>query len=77
MASHSSNALHAPNTSRILIVEDEAGPRDVLVTLLSQTYQIYTADTATTALRMLEEHPVDLIIEDVGLPDRNGIDLAL
>ena len=68
-------AVASPKTSRILIVEDEAGPREVLVTLLSQIYQVYTADTATSALRMLEQHPVDLIIEDVGLPDRNGIDL--
>jgi two-component system response regulator AtoC len=68
-------AVPSPNASRILIVEDEAGPRGFLVALLSRDYQVYTADTATNALRVLAEHPVDLIIEDVGLPDQNGIDL--
>lgn len=68
-------AFPLPKASQVLIVEDEVGPRELLVTLLSQDYQVYTANTAAAALRILEQRPVDLIIEDVGLPDRNGIDL--
>lgn len=68
-------ASSSPKASRILIVEDQDGPREVLATLLRPQYQVYTADTAHAALRILHQQHVDLIIEDVGLPDLNGIDL--
>ena len=68
-------SLSAPHTSTILIVEDQDGPREVLSILLSPHYHIHTADSASTALQVLRQHPIDLIIADVGLPDRNGIDL--
>lgn len=65
----------APEPLTILIVEDQDGPREVLAALLRPHYQIYTAETANAALRIIQIRHIDLIIEDVGLPDRNGIDL--
>lgn len=61
--------------SRVLIVEDEIGPREVLVALLSEEYQVDTAETAAAALQILQDNQFDLIIADIGLPDQNGIDL--
>lgn len=57
-------------TANILIVEDQDGPREALAAILRPYYRICTA-----ALRIVQEQPIDLVIEDVGLPDRNGIDL--
>jgi putative nucleotidyltransferase with HDIG domain len=59
----------------VLIVEDEAGPRDALRLLLDPFYKIQTADNARTALQALHEQPVDLITLDQKLPDRDGIAL--
>jgi DNA-binding NtrC family response regulator len=60
---------------RILIVEDQDGPRQALAAILRPHYHICTADTARAALHIMRTEPVDLVIEDVGLPDRNGIEL--
>ena len=64
-----------PHVSTILIVEDQDGPREVLATLLRPHYHVHTVDTAQAALRILQHHHIDLIIADVGLPDRSGIEL--
>lgn len=70
---HMSPAM--PHASAILIVEDQDGPREVLATLLRPYYRVYAADTADAALRIVHDHRIDLIIQDIGLPDRNGIEL--
>ncbi len=59
----------------ILIVDDQEGPRAVLTVLLCPLYRVYTAATAGAALKAIAEHPIDLVIADVGLPDYSGIEL--
>lgn len=59
----------------ILIVDDQEGPRKALMMILSAFYRIYTAETASAALEILVEHPMDLVIMDVGLPDYSGMEL--
>jgi DNA-binding NtrC family response regulator len=60
----------------ILIVDDEAEIREGLDALLSlEGYQVAAAETAAAGLSTLEEHPFDLLLLDVSLPDRNGIDM--
>ncbi len=65
----------ASSDRQILIVEDQDGPRQALAAILRPHYRICTAETAGAALQIMRTQPVDLIIEDVGLPDRNGIEL--
>lgn len=64
-----------PSEPTILIVEDQEGPRRALMMILSSFYRIYTAETATAALKIIVECPIDLILMDVGLPDYSGIEL--
>ncbi len=59
----------------ILIVEDEAGPRDALKIILRPFYNLYTVETAAAAVRTIREQPVDLVTLDLKLPDRQGTDL--
>jgi len=59
----------------ILIIEDEAGPRDALKMILRPFYDLYTADNAHTAMRLLRELKIDLVTLDLKLPDRQGVDL--
>ena len=60
----------------ILVVDDESEIREGLELLLqSEGYQVSSAETAVSGLAQLEERPFDLLLLDVSLPDRNGIDM--
>jgi DNA-binding NtrC family response regulator len=60
----------------ILVVDDESEIREGLELLLeSEGYGVSSADTAESGLARLEEHPYDLMLLDVSLPDRNGLEL--
>src|SRR5450755_3573743 len=60
----------------ILIIDDEAEIRESLQTLLEmEGYQVETADSAHHGLTCLGERPFDLLLLDLALPDRNGLDL--
>ncbi len=64
-----------PNGS-ILVIDDEAEIREGLELLLtSEGYSVSLADTAESGLARLEQEPYDLLLLDVNLPDRNGLDL--
>src|ERR1700736_6861766 len=60
----------------ILVVDDESEIREGLELLLSsEGYGVTSADTGESGLARLEEHPFDLLLLDVSLPDRNGLEL--
>jgi two-component system cell cycle sensor histidine kinase/response regulator CckA len=63
----------------ILVVEDDASLRKMVVTLLASTgYKVLEAGTAEAAVRMVRSlnGPVDLLLTDVLLPDLNGVELS-
>ena len=59
----------------VLVVDDEAGPRDALKVILRPFFNIRSAENAKAALEVLNEQPIDLITLDQKLPDRQGMDL--
>src|SRR5579863_8729276 len=60
----------------ILVVDDESEIREGLEVLLkSEGYGVSSAETGESGLAKLEEHPFDLLLLDVSLPDRNGLEL--
>lgn len=60
----------------ILVIDDETEIREGLELLLtSEDYAVTLAETAEAGLSRLGERPFDLILLDVSLPDRNGLDL--
>src|SRR5450755_1093463 len=60
----------------ILVVDDEVEIREGLEALLtSENFQVTLADTGAAGLQKLEENPFDLMLLDVSLPDRNGLEL--
>jgi DNA-binding NtrC family response regulator len=61
---------------RILIVDDEPVLQDVLSTLLRREgFQVVQALTGAEALRQAEEQDVDLVLLDLMLPDRPGMEV--
>src|SRR5258708_20761792 len=60
----------------ILVIDDESEIREGLELLLtSEGYGVSTAGTGESGLAKLEERPFDLLLLDVSLPDRNGLEL--
>ena len=61
---------------RILVIDDEADIRESLQTLLDlEGYSVHLADCATEGLRKIEAGIYDLILLDLMMPDRSGLDL--
>jgi putative two-component system response regulator len=61
---------------RILIVDDEAKIRQLLRRKLStEGYQCEEADSADQALEKLGSNPVDLVILDIKMPGKSGLQL--
>lgn len=64
------------NKAEILIIDDEVQIRKLLqITLQSNDYTVKEAATAKEGIIMAANHPPDLIILDLGLPDENGHDV--
>src|SRR6267143_796293 len=60
----------------ILVIDDESEIREGLELLLTgEGYGVTSAGTGESGLARLEERPFDLLLLDVSLPDRNGLDL--
>jgi DNA-binding NtrC family response regulator len=73
---HSTNEASASSLGSILIIDDEAAIRESLQTLLElEGYEVETAGSGEEGLARIGERPFDLVLLDLALPDRNGIDL--
>src|SRR5271156_3967002 len=60
----------------ILVVDDELEIREGLEALLtSESFEVTLAETGQAGLQKLEDQPFDLMLLDVSLPDRNGLDM--
>ncbi|MBY0488552.1 MAG: response regulator transcription factor [Gemmatimonadaceae bacterium] len=65
-----------PDPERLLVVEDDDSLRDTLVQTLSTVCRsVRTASTVAEAEREVAQHPPELIVLDLGLPDGDGADL--
>jgi two-component system, OmpR family, KDP operon response regulator KdpE len=63
--------------SRVLVVEDEPHLlRALMLTLRNREYEVTAAATAAAALRDVATAVPDLVILDLGLPDRDGVDVV-
>src|SRR5919106_583915 len=60
---------------RILVVDDEPGPRVALWEILHPTYQVLTADNGSDALQLLSTTPADLVLLDLKMPGMDGMDV--
>ena len=60
----------------ILIVDDNPSMASSLADILEvKGFEVYTAHSGAEALEILREHPVDILLTDVRMPDMNGVEL--
>ena len=66
-----------PAHPNALIVDDVADVTEMLAVLLTHAgYQVVTAASAMSALKIARERQFDVIISDIGMPEMNGYQLA-
>lgn len=71
------NLIKIAHDLRILLVEDEPAIQLQLKTLLSRFFpRIDTANNGIEALDMYEQHPYDVILTDLTMPNMGGIELS-
>ena len=62
---------------RILVVDDEPSITDAVSTSLRyEGFEVEVAETGRSALASAQEHPPDLIVLDVMLPDLDGLEVT-
>ncbi|MFQ5780206.1 MAG: sigma-54-dependent transcriptional regulator [Nitrospiria bacterium] len=68
--------LPIENPYKILVVDDESGPRDLLESaLLEKGFQVKTAKSGDQACQFIDEEPFDLVLTDLKMPGLSGNEL--
>lgn len=63
------------NRYKILVIEDESNIRSLVKTMLhANGYQVLLADSCQSGIMMFGSHRPDMVILDLGLPDRDGLE---
>ncbi len=63
------------NKFKILVIEDESNIRSFVQTVLETNgYQVLTASTCLQGTMMFSSHIPDMVILDLGLPDKDGLE---
>jgi len=62
---------------RVLVVDDESGVRQFMAeTLRSAGYEVAEADSAATAMAIVADRSIDILVTDFAMPGGNGLALA-
>src|SRR5687768_8576268 len=73
----SRNSVTAAGVRSVLIVEDDADSREILMELVSMLgHEAATAATGAEALQRAGEKSPDITFVDIGLPDVDGYEVA-
>jgi two-component system response regulator SaeR len=60
----------------ILVIDDHAGVRELVRAMLEEAgYEVLEAPDAETGMALFYQAPCDLVITDIELPDKDGLDL--
>jgi two-component system response regulator AtoC len=59
----------------LLIVDDEKTQREGLRAVLEDHYEVYIADSATSAIELLEAESFDVLLTDFRMPGEDGLKL--
>lgn len=62
--------------AKILVIDDADGFRKMLALMLQQSgHTVESAENGLVAQDMLDDHPFDLVITDVFMPEADGFDV--
>ena len=61
---------------QLLVVEDNADIRQYITDTFSDDFRILQAENGEEGVKMAEEHTPDIIVSDIMMPQKNGIELT-
>ena len=70
------NTVLSQHPYSILVVDDNAQITSLLENILSDKYRIHKAHNGATALALLDEERIDLVVSDILMPDMDGLTLC-
>jgi len=59
----------------ILVIDDEAGPRDSLRMILKNSHRVRTAKSGPEGLEMIRQQKPDLVFLDIRMPEMDGVEV--
>jgi twitching motility two-component system response regulator PilG len=62
------------NKKNVLVIDDNLMLLELVEKMLSTEYDVHTVTSAANALNYLNEHPIDIILLDIEMPNVNGFD---
>jgi len=60
---------------KVLVIDDEAGPRESLRMILKDNCQVLTADGPIEGLKLAGEHHPDMVFLDIKMPEMDGTEV--
>lgn len=63
--------------STILVVDDDKSILSFIDEALNSEHVVYTSETVKDAEKITNTHKIDLLITDLVMPEKNGIDMIL
>lgn len=59
---------------KVLVIDDELGPRESLRILLKPNFDVFLADGVDAGMELLDQEHPDVIVLDIRMPGKNGIE---
>ncbi len=59
---------------KVLIIDDELGPRESMRILLKNQYQVLCAESVNVGIDLLEKEKPDVVVMDIRMPGKSGIE---
>jgi CheY-like chemotaxis protein len=67
---------YSSRLQRVLVVDDEVTLLGVIANVLNDMgFEVLTATNGREASEAISQHPIDLLITDLGIPDEDGIEI--
>lgn len=67
--------LRFKNSNKILVVDDEIGPREALRMILQNKYNVLTTDNPQEAMDAVSSGGIDIVMLDIKMPRIDGLKL--
>jgi signal transduction histidine kinase len=64
----------AATAEKVLVIDDEFGPRESIRFLLKNEFEVYCAESVDRGIALLREKTPDLVVMDIRMPGKSGID---
>ncbi len=64
-----------PDRLRVLVVDDDEHVAGAVARVLGEVYDVLVATSVAAAQQLLDEHACHIVVSDVSMPERTGVDL--